>query len=386
MFDRKRPWIQFLSSLEVAIAALAFLMVLVVMCTLDQVKLGMWASVEKYFRSAFIYWYPGGGGFKVPIFPAGGAVGALLFLNVVASMFARVRRDWSKSGIWLIHIGLVMLVFGEFVTGMFAIETQMAIDEGKSANYAVSNRKSELVVVDLSVRSHETVYAMRTDSIRRGKILSHKDWPFRLRISEFYPNADAGARPDAPNIPPSPATQGVGRSMLVKKLPVWTRDDRRDLPAAYVEVLESGSSKGTWLAWAGLNGVQVFAVAGKPYALQMRPLRRYMPFTMTLKDFTHERYPGTNIPKNFQSTVRLQNLQTGEDREVLIYMNHPLRYMGRTFFQASYGKNDTMSVFQVVENPGWLLPYISFVLMAIGLCVHFGLMLAKFKPTEVKGS
>ena len=65
----------------------------------------------------------------------------------------------------------------------------------------------------------------------------------------------------------------------------------------------------------------------------------------------------------------------GEDRDALIFMNQPLRYDGKAFYQASFGKGDTLSVLQVVENPGWLLPYISCVLVAAGLVIHFLLTL-----------
>ena len=58
-------------------------------------------------------------------------------------------------------------------------------------------------------------------------------------------------------------------------------------------------------------------------------------------------------------------------------MNQPLRYAGRTFYQASFGKNDTLSVLQVVENPGWLLPYISCALVTLGLLIHFAISLRR---------
>ena len=63
---------------------------------------------------------------------------------------------------------------------------------------------------------------------------------------------------------------------------------------------------------------------------------------------------------------------------MLIYMNQPLRYAGKAFYQASFGKNDTLSILQVVENPGWLLPYISCVLVTAGLLVHFGISLGRW--------
>jgi hypothetical protein len=97
-----------------------------------------------------------------------------------------------------------------------------------------------------------------------------------------------------------------------------------------------------------------------------------------LKDFKHDVYPGTDIPKNFSSLVRLRDRETGEDRDVLIYMNHPLRYRGLTFYQASFGKGDLLSIFQVVKNPVWVTPYLACFLACLGLAWHFIWSLARF--------
>jgi len=109
----------------------------------------------------------------------------------------------------------------------------------------------------------------------------------------------------------------------------------------------------------------------------MHHQREYLPFAITLKDFRHDVYPGTDIPKNFSSLVRLEDPGAREGRDVLIYMNQPLRYAGKTFYQSSFGKNDTLSIFQVVDNPGWLIPYISCVLVTLGLLIHFAFALRR---------
>src|SRR6266704_5514557 len=139
--------------------------------------------------------------------------------------------------------------------------------------------------------------------------------------------------------------------------------------------IAGGRSYGTWLVSNALGAPQSFLHEGRTYALSMRPRREYLPYSLTLKDFRHDVYPGTDIPKNFSSLVRLVHPGRGEERDVLIYMNQPLRYAGKAFYQASFGKGDTLSVLQVVENPGWLLPYISCVLVAAGLILHFVLAL-----------
>ena len=124
-----------------------------------------------------------------------------------------------------------------------------------------------------------------------------------------------------------------------------------------------------------LVGAQSITVDNHEYYLLIRPRRFYFPFMMTLNDFNHDKYPGSDVPKNFSSDVTLMDYQTGKTHDHRIYMNHPLRYKGFTFYQASFGENDTLSILQVVQNPSWLIPYISCLIISLGLllqfCAHF---------------
>ena len=107
--------------------------------------------------------------------------------------------------------------------------------------------------------------------------------------------------------------------------------------------------------------------------------RAYRPFSLTLLKFNHDVYAGTDIPKNFSSRIRLKTPDGRDDREVLIYMNNPLRYAGLTFYQASFEPgNDKVTILQVVRNPSWQLPYLACTLLALGLLVQFGIHLVGF--------
>ena len=141
--------------------------------------------------------------------------------------------------------------------------------------------------------------------------------------------------------------------------------------------MAAGRSYGTWLVSNALGAPQAFTHEGHTYVIAMHQRRFYLPYSVTLKKFSHDVYPGTQIPKNFSSLVHISNPAKGEERDVLIYMNQPLRYEGKTFYQASFGKGDTLSVLSVVSNPGWLLPYLSCVLITLGLLVHFGITLRR---------
>jgi len=203
--------------------------------------------------------------------------------------------------------------------------------------------------------------------------------PFRLSIKKFYRNSRLRRSQGSD---PAIATQGIGTQIAVVEAPPVFSDEETNVPSAYIEVRESGKSLGTWLVSAGLGAPQTFESQGTQYQMALRPVRYYYPFQLTLKDFTHDRYPGTDIPKNFSSLVHLSHPQKKESRDVLIYMNHPLRYEGKTFYQASFGKNDTLSVLQVVENPVWVTPYVSCALVLLGLAIQFLMHLLAFWKKE----
>ena len=110
----------------------------------------------------------------------------------------------------------------------------------------------------------------------------------------------------------------------------------------------------------------------------MRTARYYKPYSGTLQKFTHEKYAGTEIPKNFASKVTLIDPERNVSRDVLIYMNHPLRYRGETFYQAGFQQDDRATILQVVHNPSFLAPYVACIIVAAGLLWQFGFHLVGF--------
>ncbi|HYP18093.1 MAG TPA: cytochrome c biogenesis protein ResB [Opitutus sp.] len=160
--------------------------------------------------------------------------------------------------------------------------------------------------------------------------------------------------------------------------PITYRQDERNAPAAIVEFIGAEGSLGTYVVSTHLAPSQTLAYAGRTWRLGLRFERNYKPFSLTLLKVTHDIYIGTDIPKNFSSRVRIATPDGRDDREVLIYMNNPLRYAGLTFYQYQMNSEAATSVFQVVRNPSWLVPYISCVMITLGLVVQFGIHLAAF--------
>ncbi len=363
------------TSLKLTIVCLLALMVLVIGCTLAQVNLGTWGAVEIYMRRWLVWYDLPKSHLSVPVFPGGALVGAVLMVNLAAAQVRRLELSWKKSGIWIVHAGLILLFVGEFITGVYQIDTRLIFEEGQTTNWVESSRDHELALIDVTDPAKDEVYSVPDKLLARADEIPLPGTPVTLKVKRFFRNAALSGRGDTD--PPSPASAGVGVNVKIVELPAVSRDDDQNATSALVEPVAGGRSYGTWLVSTVLGAPQSFTHEGRTWRMEMRPRRWYLPYSLTLKDFKHDVYPGTDIPKNFSSLVQLRDPTRGEDREVLIFMNQPLRYAGKAFYQASFGKGDTLSILQVVENPGWLLPYISTVLVGIGLIIHFGIGLRK---------
>jgi hypothetical protein len=374
-----RQFRDFFVSLKLTVVLLALSMGLVFAATLDQVNLGIWAVQAKYFHSLFVLWKIPGTEIPVPVYPGGYLVGGFLLVNLVSAHVYRFKLTWRKSGIFLVHAGLILLLVGEFLSGLLQEEYQMALNEGQTKNYSESYRYNELAIIDTTDPKFDDVVAVPESLLKPGSAIQHPKLPFRVVTKEYYPNAALGMRGNTAGESPSLATAGIGPQIAVTPLPLTYKQDERNWPAAYIELVGPDGSLGTWLLSPQLPAPQTFDYGGRSWRLTLRFQREYKPFTLTLQKFTHDVYIGTDIPKNYSSRLRLTTLDGKEDRDVLIYMNNPLRYAGLTFYQASFDpSNDHNSILQVVHNPGWLLPYISCVMMALGLVVQFGLHLTGF--------
>ena len=370
-----------LISLKLTIALLVLGMVLVFTATLDQVNLGIWAVQEKYFRSFVIY--SKFGPLALPIFPGGYTIGGLLLINVIGAYVYKFKFIWRKAGILLTHFGLIVLLVGELLTGLWQRDYFMRLDEGQTRNYAQSFRDHELAIIDVTDPTYDEVVAFPEKLLTGRRELKHAKLPFEIIPDSFFPNALLQVRPPETeghrsSFPPSLATAGAGQHLLVSPQPITYKQDERNLPAAFLEIKAPDRSLGMWLVSTQLNVSQVFEYGGRSYQIALRPVRSYKPFSLTLLKFSHDRYAGTQIPKNFSSRLRLQTDDGTEDREVLVYMNNPLRHSGFTFYQSGFENNDRTTILQVVHNPSWLFPYVATVLMSVGLTLQFCIHLFTF--------
>jgi hypothetical protein len=375
--------VDILTSLKLTVICLSLALGLVFIGTLAQVHLGLYIVQEEYFGSYIAWPFIPGTNIKFP-YPGGYLIGGVLLINLIAAHIQRFELSKKKLGIFIIHAGLILLLVGQLLTQLFQVESYMAIEEGDAKNYSESGRVSELAIIDVTATNENTVVAIPQQRLDDNKEIRHASLPFAVKVQSFYDNAD-------PNL--------QGSKLAFVEKPFQVAMNKRNIPAANIEIVTDEGSKGpfavsNWQSEKNLISIMAesfsssfnlamiepgrFSYKGRQYEIAMRPKRYYKDFTIELLDFTHERYLGTEIPKNFSSRVRLKNPTTKENREVLIYMNNPLRYGGETYYQGGFEPGDTISILQVVRNPSWLTPYIACALVSAGLLIQFLYHLVKF--------
>jgi len=392
----------FFTSLRLTSVLLAFAIILVFVGTLAQADEGLYAVQANYFKHWLVVGFHMFGQ-KIPfILPGGYLIGTLLLVNLVATHIYRFELTTKKLGIQLAHAGIIVLLVGQLSTDLLARELQMHFAEGEMRNYSDSDGDYELIFV-----SGNEITAVPASMLKAGAELKIASLPFTVRVKSFWRNSDLNFRaPMMQNAPPL-ATNGIALNFDFKKTDDSKTMDQRNTPTAVLEFTTPAGSLGVWVAsdWAGdaalvesvrngyaqmgmamaqkiaalLAAPQVIGAGGKKFTFTMRPARVYHPFSLTLLKATHTVYPGTDIPKDFRSRVRIDNTQTGEKREVEISMNHPLRYGGYTYYQYQMDAGQTAqmagrtptSVLSVVRNPSWLTPYVGCAMVGAGLVVQF---------------
>ena len=397
-----------LASLQLTVALFSLSMALVFFGTLAQVDKGIWTVVDQYFRSWFV-WIPiqliaefGKTFFFLDrsttlpgsfLFPGGWLLGGLLLANLLAAHLVRFKLSWRRAGIITIHVGVILLMVGELVTGLSAVESRMVLQIGEKSSFLDHSRKVELAFVDQADGATNRSITVPQSMLSPGTRITHPDLPVDIEVLEFRKNSklvpvvggddrDCVISVDGVRMKVTPADENPG---------VGISSEAEDAAVTRVKLLKKGTDEvldeRQISLWQYRNFYQRYFLSapilivadGKTYEVQLRNERILKPYTIELLNFEHEQHAGTTMAKDFASTVRLVDGETGEIRDSFrIWMNHPLRHGGETFYQQAVTYGDTGTVLQVVKNRGWLLPYISCIVVTLGMLIHFGTNLAKF--------
>lgn len=97
-----------------------------------------------------------------------------------------------------------------------------------------------------------------------------------------------------------------------------------------------------------------------------------LPFSIQLRDFQLDRYPGSDSPSSYASEVTLIDESENISRQQRVYMNHILEHKGFRFYQSSYDQDEKGTILSVNHDYwGTFITYWGYFFLAVGLIAIF---------------
>jgi len=303
----------------------------------------------------------------------------------------------KKGGNLLLHIGVALMMVGQFAFGDRQTEQRLNLVEGQSTNIFVNMDLVEMTFIETE-GDNENVVAVPGSRLREAattnQTITDPALPVDIRVLEFYDSSGL-VDVNSENL----ATTGLGlRIQASKTAKAGGTDGKVNIASAYVELLDKSSGQSidkhlisqilsdrTMLSMDG-SGTDMFdtiTVDDATYKIGLKFHREVKPYWVQLRDVQQINYSGTSTPRDYSSFLTIIESDTGEERRERVWMNNPLRFQGETFYQSSYerlpsGKEWTSIHIQVVRNSGWLIPYVACSITGIGLLAHFLGILTRF--------
>jgi hypothetical protein len=349
-----------LTSTKVFVYGCYWLIILLIVGTVAQREIGLYAAQKTYFGSMFIL----AGGF-VPL-PGGRLTMLIVFLGLVTTFVRDFTLRPRKLGVTVLHFGAVMLLFGGFLTAYFAREGSVVIPEGDTVSFVSDYHARELAVIDTRDPEVDRVTAFDDALFHPGKTLTHSTFPGSIEIVKSIANCQPVRRQSSP----PPDARGVYREVELMSAPLEAENER-NTRALLLRVSGAGErADGLWAVFEHQTSPQTIPTSEGDRTLILRRERTYLPFAIELLDFEKQLHPGTGMARSYRSVVNL--VQDDTKRRVVIQMNEPLRTHGYTFYQSSFmeGPGSETTVLAAVKNVGRTLPYISSLVMCLGLLIH----------------
>ena len=192
-------------------------------------------------------------------------------------------------------------------------------------------------------------------SQKKGEVVMDSVQPFNLRSLYQIGNSQF--------VIPEPPVKG-GMNL------VSGNKDEHPSDMLEVEVVTKNAKQNIKLFGNALSvsAPKVFTQDGLNFRLHYGSKQFQIPFSIKLRDFQLERYPGSMSPKSYASEITV--IDGDEVFDFKIFMNHVLDHRGYRFFQSSYNdKGEIEQTFLSVnyDQAGTWTSYVGYFLLFMGL-------------------
>jgi len=358
-----RKVIKYLGSIKLTIFCLAILFILVLAGTFYQVDFGLLAAQKRFFGSWGLLL------FNFLPFPGLKTIAFILTVNLLSAGLHKFAFSLRKTGVLLIHLGTAVLFLGAGISSFFVQESILSLYEGESASFSRDFTKWEVVIIRGNSQSGLKTDTAQFSRLKTGLQISLPNTQVNLTVNLMYSNCDGlGYSPEKiDSLQPKPPSRDMAGSFPGMILTI-NNSTGSDIVNSKVTL------------FGGSPVPAVCTMGSDTIIFKLKPHDIKLPFNIGLTKFIKENHPGTTDAKSFKSFIKV----TGEgiNRDAVISMNRPFRYKTLTFYQNGFSQQErgNMTTLLVVENPTRFVPYLSGILVMLGLMIHFiGKFAASYK-------
>lgn len=352
-----------LSSLNLFFWSILWLMLMVVVGTIEQKEIGLFQVQERYFSS--IYFTIKG----IPL-PSGGFVLTIMGLGLLSQLIFKTNyKNFNKMGITITHMGALLLIVGAFITKFFAIEGSMIIPEGKILNYIQDYKNFEFILQDQAL--NKSFFKIGAE-----KIVLHQKYPLSINTQlvfvKNFSNCELKKRESA-------LDQAVGFASIFDFNEISTTAE--SIRCIQFKIIQN-KSESLYGIYQNMPKQQSVVLDMSTFIAEIQNKHLELPFSVKLLNFEKKFHQGTLISKSFKSEVEI--IDGDIKTRHIIEMNAPLRYKGYTFYQSSFSENAEGEITElaVVKNTGQVFPYISSIIICLGILLHLLINSKKLFKTE----
>lgn len=327
-------------------------MILLVIGTIAQKDLGIYAAQKAYFDSFITFIGP------VP-FPGAATLLIILFVNMLMKFILFSEWQLNKAGTILTHFGVLILLTGGFTTALTTQEAYMVIEQGQTTNRIEDYYQRVLQIS----KDGKSLIIIPHQDLKEGLKIGEENLPFKITIDTYCFNCSIERRT-------SDTENWKNAGQFMQLIPSRNLPKNEENLTGIAFTVSGTKEDGRYVTFDKFPKPPILNIDGHEYKIEITRQPRELPFSLKLEKFSLSNHPGSDTAKSYRSDVEI--IDDPNSWKYAIEMNEPLRYKGYTIYQSSFdlSGDKPFTVLNVVENSGRLFPYIASFIMAAGLILH----------------
>ncbi|WP_072680238.1 cytochrome c biogenesis protein CcsA [Arcobacter sp. LA11] len=249
-------------------------------------------------------------------------------------------KMWKHKARFIFHTSFVVILIGAAMTRYVGYEGIMHIREGKTENRMISLEPYLQVKIKQENGSYYKEYPLELTA------LGSNDFTYKIKFN--------------------------GKELVVKfNNFMYAKKGQNNMSILSVDAILNGQTKTVKLPGKrGMKGISKMEDFGDTIVtLEYGSKVLSLPFSIHLKDFQLDRYPGSMAPSSYASEVTVNN-EDGTKYDYRIFMNRTLHQGNFLFFQSSYDQDEKGTVLSVNNDPGKWPTYLGYFLLTLGLVLN----------------